>query len=417
MSAFDPARIRDDFPILHQEVNGHPLVYLDNAATTQKPRAVIDALVHYYETTNANIHRGIHTLAVRATNDYEAVRAKAARHIGATNDQDIVFTRNTTESINLVARAWGDANLSEGDEIVLSLMEHHSNIVPWQLLAARTGAVLRYADIDEQGELDLDTLRDLIGPRTKVVSIVHMSNVLGTINPVAEIAEMAHAVGALMLVDGAQSAPHLPLDVEALGCDLFAFSAHKMLGPTGVGVLWARPGLLAEMEPFLGGGEMISIVKPEGSTWAEGPHKFEAGTPNIADVIAFGAALDYLRDLGMEVVREHEKRITAYALDALGRAGGITVHGPSDVEQRGGAVSFTLEDVHPHDVSTIVDSRGVAIRAGHHCAQLLMRRLNVPATNRASFYIYNEEREVDVLVDALAQAKRVFGRVDSRTAV
>ncbi len=417
MSAFDPARIRDDFPILRQEVNGHPLVYLDNAATTQKPRAVIDALVHYYETTNANIHRGIHTLAVRATNDYEAVRAKTARHIGATNDQDIVFTRNTTESINLVARAWGDANLSEGDEIVLSLMEHHSNIVPWQLLAARTGAVLRYADIDEQGELDLDALRDLIGPRTKVVSIVHMSNVLGTINPVTEIAEMAHAVGALMLLDGAQSAPHLPLDVEALGCDLFAFSAHKMLGPTGVGVLWARPGLLAEMEPFLGGGEMISIVRPEGSTWAEGPHKFEAGTPNIADVIAFGAALDYLRDLGMDVVREHEKRITAYALDALGRAGGITVHGPSDVERRGGAVSFTLEDVHPHDVSTIVDSRGVAIRAGHHCAQLLMRRLDVPATNRASFYIYNEEREVDVLVDALAQAKRVFGRVDSRTAV
>jgi len=417
VSAFDPARIRDDFPILRQEVNGHPLVYLDNAATTQKPRAVIDALVHYYETTNANIHRGIHTLAVRATNDYEAVRAKTARHIGATNDQDIVFTRNTTESINLVARAWGDANLSEGDEIVLSLMEHHSNIVPWQLLAARTGAVLRYADIDEQGELDLDALRDLIGPRTKVVSIVHMSNVLGTINPVTEIAEMAHAVGALMLLDGAQSAPHLPLDVEALGCDLFAFSAHKMLGPTGVGVLWARPGLLAEMEPFLGGGEMISIVRPEGSTWAEGPHKFEAGTPNIADVIAFGAALDYLRDLGMDVVREHEKRITAYALDALGRAGGITVHGPSDVERRGGAVSFTLEDVHPHDVSTIVDSRGVAIRAGHHCAQLLMRRLDVPATNRASFYIYNEEREVDVLVDALAQAKRVFGRVDSRTAV
>ena len=417
MSAFDPARIRDDFPILHQEVNGHPLVYLDNAATTQKPRAVIDALVHYYETTNANIHRGIHTLAVRATNDYEAVRAKAARHIGATNDQDIVFTRNTTESINLVARAWGDANLSEGDEIVLSLMEHHSNIVPWQLLATRTGAVLRYADIDEQGELDLDALRDLIGARTKVVSIVHMSNVLGTINPVAEIAEMAHAVGALMLVDGAQSAPHLPLDVEALGCDLFAFSAHKMLGPTGVGVLWARPGLLAEIEPFLGGGEMISIVRPEGSTWAEGPHKFEAGTPNIADVIAFGAALDYLRDLGMDVVREHEKRITAYALDALGRAGGITVHGPSEVERRGSAVSFTLEDVHPHDVSTIVDSRGVAIRAGHHCAQLLMRRLNVPATNRASFYIYNEEREIDVLVDALEQAKRVFGRVDSRTAV
>ena len=413
----DTARLREDFPILGREVNGHPLVYLDNAATTQKPRAVIEALTRYYETQNANIHRGIHTLAVEATDAYEGVRAKAARHVGAGNAEDVVFTRNTTESINLVARAWGDANLGEGDEIVLTLMEHHSNIVPWQLLAGRTGATLRYADVDAEGRLDLDSLRALIGARTKLVSVTHMSNVLGTINPIAEIAEMARSAGALLLVDGAQSAPHLPVDVEALGCDVFAFSAHKMLGPTGVGVLWARPGLLAGMEPFLGGGEMIAIVRPERSTWAEGPHKFEAGTPNIADVIAFGAALDYLDGLGMEAVRAHERRITAYAIEALERAGGITVHGPRDVEVRGGAVSFELEGVHPHDVSTIVDAYGVAIRAGHHCAQLLMRHLGVPATNRASFYLYNEEREVDALVEALGEAKRVFGRAESRTAV
>ncbi|HCU99640.1 MAG: cysteine desulfurase [Dehalococcoidia bacterium] len=412
-----PAQLRKDFPILERQINGHPLAYLDNAATTQKPRPVIESLVHYYETQNANIHRGIHTLAVEATKAYEDVRAKASKHIGATNTEDIVFTRNTTESLNLVARAWGDANLQEDDEIVLSLMEHHSNIVPWQLLAARTGARLRYADIAPNGLLQIDSLRKMIGNRTKLVSITHMSNVLGTINPIAEIAEMTHAVGALLIVDGAQSAPHLPVDVNQLGCDVFAFSAHKMLGPTGVGVLWARPGLLAEMDPFLGGGEMISIVRPEGSTWAEGPHKFEAGTPNIADVIAFGTALDYLHDLGMENVREHEKHITAYAIDALESSGGITVHGPRDIEARGGAVSFEVDGVHPHDVSTIVDAYGIAIRAGHHCAQLLMRYLNVPATNRASFYIYNEEHEVDALLNALEEAKRMFGNVDSRTAV
>jgi cysteine desulfurase/selenocysteine lyase len=277
--------------------------------------------------------------------------------------------------------------------------------------------VLRYVDFDDQGQLDLAQLRSLIGPRTKIVSVVHMSNVLGTINPVAEIAEIGHAVGALVLVDGAQSAPHMPIDVNALGCDFFAFSAHKMLGPTGVGVLWAREGLLESMEPFLGGGEMISLVKPEISTWAEMPHKFEAGTPNIADVIAFGAALDYLANLGMQNVREHEKRITAYAMDALQSVDGLTIHGPDNVEKRGGAVSFSLRDVHPHDVSTIVDAHGVAIRAGHHCAQLLMRRLGVPATNRASFYIYNTESEVDVLVDALNHANRLFSRDDARTAV
>ncbi|MEP7215716.1 MAG: cysteine desulfurase [Anaerolineaceae bacterium] len=417
LASLDAVRIQGDFPILQQEVNGRRLVYLDNAATTQKPRQVIDALVRYYETSNANIHRGIHTLAVRATGQYEGVRAKVAGHIGASNPADVVFTRNTTESINLVARAWGDAHVGEGDEVVLSVMEHHSNIVPWQMLAKRVGATLRYAEVCDDGTLDLDSLRSLVTAKTKLVSIVHMSNVLGTINPVAEIAGIAHAVGALMLVDGAQSAPHLPLNVGEMGCDFFAFSAHKMLGPTGVGVLWAKPGLLEEMEPFLGGGEMISVVKPETSTWADVPHKFEAGTPNIADVIAFGAALDYLGELGMDTVREHEKAITAHAIDQLERLPGVRIHGPHDVERRGGAVSFTVDGVHPHDVSTVVDSYGVAIRAGHHCAQLLMRRLNVPATNRASFYIYNDERDVEVLIAALRHTIKVFSNDAARTSV
>jgi cysteine desulfurase/selenocysteine lyase len=410
-------RIREEFPILRQQVNGHPLVYLDNAATTQKPRQVVDALVRYYETTNANIHRGIHTLAVRATEQYEAVRAKAARHVGGEGHGNIVFTRNATESINLVARAWGDANIGEGDEIVLSLMEHHSNIVPWQLLARRTGAVLRYGDITADGQLDLDHIRSLIGERTKLVSMVHVSNVLGTINPIAEISAMAHEVGALMLVDGAQSAPHMAVDVGALGCDFFAFSAHKMLGPTGVGALWARPGLLEDMDPFLGGGEMISLVQQAESTWADVPHKFEAGTPNIADVIAFGAALDYLADLGMDNVRAHERAITEYAIDGLLQVPGVSIQGPLDASKRGGAVSFTIEGVHPHDVSTIVDSFGIAIRAGHHCAQLLMRKLELPATNRASFYIYNTRAEVDALVAAIKEAQKVFDRAGTRTAV
>ena len=410
-------RIREEFPILRQQVNGHPLVYLDNAATTQKPRQVVAALVRYYETTNANIHRGIHTLAVRATEQYEAVRAKAARHVGGEGHGNIVFTRNATESINLVARAWGDANIGEGDEIVLSLMEHHSNIVPWQLLARRTGAVLRYGDITADGQLDLDHIRSLIGERTKLVSMVHVSNVLGTINPIAEISAMAHEVGALMLVDGAQSAPHMAVDVGALGCDFFAFSAHKMLGPTGVGALWARPGLLEDMDPFLGGGEMISLVQQAESTWADVPHKFEAGTPNIADVIAFGAALDYLADLGMDNVRAHERAITEYAIDGLLQVPGVSIQGPLDASKRGGAVSFTIEGVHPHDVSTIVDSFGIAIRAGHHCAQLLMRKLELPATNRASFYIYNTRAEVDALVAAIKEAQKVFDRAGTRTAV
>jgi cysteine desulfurase / selenocysteine lyase len=415
--SIDTGRLREDFPILHQEVHGKPLVYLDSAATTQKPRQVIDALVRYYEQDNANIHRGIHALAVRATHQYEAVRARVAGFIGARDPHGIVFTRNTTESLNLVARAWGDEHVSSGDEIVLSMMEHHSNIVPWQLLARRKGATLRYANVDDAGYLDIDHLRSLITPKTRVVSITHASNVLGTITPIAEIAEMAHAVGALLVVDGAQSVPHMPVNVDTLGCDVLAFSAHKMLGPTGVGVLWANPRFLEQTEPFLGGGEMISIVREDGSTWAEVPHKFEAGTPNIGDVIAFSAAIDYLETLGMSAVRDHERELTAYAIDRLSTIPGVAVHGPKDPDHRGGAVSFSMAEAHPHDISTIVDTQGVAIRAGHHCAQLLMRRLGVAATTRASLYIYNEAREIDVLVDALQEVRRVFGHAGTRSAV
>lgn len=413
----DTDAIRKDFPILDQQVNGRPLVYLDSAATTQKPRQVIDALVRYYETSNANIHRGIHTLANRATEQYEGVRAKVARFIGAPNPDDVVFTRNSTESINLVAHSWGDSHIGEGDEIVLTLMEHHSNIVPWQLLARRKGAVLRYITVREDGHLDMDHVRALVGPRTKLISLVHMSNVLGTINPVAEIAAIAREHGALVLLDAAQSVPHLPVDVTALGADFVAFSSHKMLGPTGVGVLWAREGLLAEMDPFLGGGDMIALVRPEESTWADVPHKFEAGTPNIADVIAFGAAIDYLEALGMANVRQHEIELTAYAMDALAQIDGLRIFGPSNPGEKGGVVSFAMEAAHPHDIATIADGHGVAIRAGHHCAQLLMRHLGVPATSRASFAIYNDTHDVDALVEALRHVNRIFGGGDARAAV
>jgi cysteine desulfurase/selenocysteine lyase len=404
----DIASIRKDFPILGQSINGHPLVYLDNAATTQKPRQVIDALTRYYETSNANIHRGIHTLAVRATEQYEAVRGKTAHFIGAPRTADIIFTRNTTESINLVARAWGDKNVGPGDEIVLSVMEHHSNIVPWQQLCQRTGARLRFAQITDNGQLDLVHLRSLVGAKTKLVAITHISNVLGTINPVEEIARIAHSAGALFLVDGAQSGAQLAIDVCALDADFFAFSAHKMYGPTGVGVLWAREGILDAMDPFLGGGDMISVVREEESTWAELPHKFEAGTPSIADVIAFGAALDYLECLGMDAVRQHERNLAQYAFEQLPAVPGLSVLGPGRADACGGAISFVMEGVHPHDVATIADGFGVAVRAGHHCAQPLMRRLGVPATSRASFGLYNETREVDILIEALRHATKVF---------
>lgn len=415
--AIDIHRLRADFPILDQQVNGRRLVYLDSAATSQKPRPVIDAITRYYETSNANIHRGVHTLAVRATDQYEAARGRVAGFIGASEPGSVVFTRNTTEAINLVARSWGDEHIGEGDEIVLTLMEHHSNIVPWQLLARRKGAVLRYAGIRPDGTLDLDGLAALIGPRTKLVAVTHMSNVLGTINPVAEIATMARRAGAVLLVDGAQSVPHLAVDVEALGADFFAFSAHKMLGPTGVGVLWAGAGLLDGMEPFLGGGDMISIVRRDESTWADVPHKFEAGTPNIADVVAFEAAIDYLEALGMDAVRAHEQELTGYALDRLRRVPGLRIFGPEDPAVRGGVVSFAMDSAHPHDIATIADGYGVAIRAGHHCAQLLMRELGVPATARASFGIHNGTDDIDALVEALGRVVQVFGGGDARAAV
>ena len=408
MDPLDVQAIRRDFPILGRLVHGKPLVYLDNAATSQKPRQVIRALVDYYERSNANIHRGVHALAEEATEAYEGARRKVARFIGAAGPEEILFTRNTTEAINLVAYTWARDNVGAGDEIVITAMEHHSNIVPWQWLAREKGARLNYAELRADGTLDLADVDRLITPRTRLVSMVHMSNALGTINPVAEVAELAHARGAMMLVDGAQSVPHLPTDVVRLGCDFLAFSSHKMLGPTGVGVLWGRRAVLEEMRPFLGGGEMIEVVGREESTYNVLPWKYEAGTPNIADVIAFGAAVDYLAELGMARVRAHELELVRYALEQVGSVPGVTIYGPAEPERRGGVVSFTMDDVHPHDLGQIVDYEGVAIRAGNHCAQLVMKALDVGSTARASFYVYNTPDEVDVLVRALIGAKEIF---------
>jgi len=405
---FDARQVRGDFPILKREVHGKPLVYLDNAATSQKPRAVVDALVSYYEHSNANIHRGIHALAEEATELYEGSRRGVAAFIGAP-PQSIVFVRNTTEAINLVAWRWARAQLHAGDEILVTVAEHHSNLVPWHLIARETGAVVRAIPITDDGVLDLDAARQLIGPRTRLVSVAQMSNVLGTIHPVETLAGWAHDVGARVLVDGAQSVPHLPVDVNKLDCDFLAFSSHKMLGPTGVGVLYGKPELLSAMPPLLGGGGMIDEVSIEGSTWAEPPERFEAGTPNIADVVAFRAAIDYLNALGIANVRSHEAQLTAYALDRLSSVKGVKLYGPRDVAQRGGVISFNIGDVHPHDVSTIVDQEGVAIRAGHHCCQPLMKRLGVAATARASVYVYNTEEDINALARSLGKVTEIFG--------
>ena len=402
------AAIREAFPILSREVHGHPLVYLDNAATTQKPQSVIDALSNYYSTMNANIHRGLHTLAEEATAAYEDVRKQVATFINAGSHREVVFTRNTTESLNLLAYTLG-ARLNPGDEIVLTAAEHHSNLVPWQLVSQRSGAKLRFIELNDDQQIDVDTARAAINANTRIVSIVHMSNVLGSIAPVAEISEMARAVGATMIVDAAQSAPHIPVDVADLGVDYMAFSAHKMLGPTGVGVLWGRQELLADLDPFLGGGEMISVVTREESSWAALPHKFEAGTPNIADVIAFGAALDFLNDVGMDAIAAHDAELTHYAVDRLSHLEGLDIYGPSDPSDRSAVIAFNYRDIHSHDVATILDRGGIAVRAGHHCAQPLMRTLGVPATARASFYLYNERSEVDALVDGLLEAGERFG--------
>jgi len=406
----DVHRIRKDFPILERKVYGKPLVYLDNAATSQKPRQVIDALVDYYENYNANIHRAVHCLGEEATAAYEEARAKVAKFINAPSPESVIFTRNTTEAINLVAYTWGRANVLEGDEILLTQMEHHSNLIPWQRLASEKGATVRYIELTDTQTLALDGLENLFDARTRIAAMPHVSNSLGTINPVEKIAAEARRNGTLFLVDGAQGAPHLPVDVQAIGCDFYAFSSHKMLGPTGVGVLYGRPELLEEMEPFLGGGEMIRKVTFEGATWNDLPWKFEAGTPNIADVIAFGSAIDYLNKLGMENVREHEIEITDYALTRLSQLEGIVMYGPPDPRERGGVVSFNFGDLHPHDIGTVLDHHGVAIRAGHHCTQPLMRTLGVSGTARASFYIYNTPEEVDVLIEALEATRDFFTR-------
>ena len=406
--ALDIAQIRRDFPILERQVYGKPLVYFDNAATSQKPRQVIDALVRYYENSNANIHRAVHCLGEEATTAYEEAREKVARFINAPSSECVIFTSNTTEAINLVSYTWARQNIREGDEILLTRMEHHSNLIPWQRVAAEQGATIRYVELDDDQTLALDGLENLFDARTKMMAMPQVSNSLGTINPVEKIGTEARRHGVMFLVDGAQGAPHMPVDVQAIGCDFYAFSSHKMLGPTGVGVLYGRRELLEEMEPFLGGGEMIKKVTYEDATWNDLPWKFEAGTPNIADVIAFGAAVDYLTEVGMENVRQHEVEITDYALRRLSELDHMVIYGPRDLSQRGGVVSFNHGDLHPHDVGTILDRHGVAIRAGHHCTQPLMRQLGVSGTARASFYLYNTLEEVDVLVDALHAAREFF---------
>jgi cysteine desulfurase/selenocysteine lyase len=399
---------RADFPILAREINGKPLAFLDSAASSQKPTAVLDAMDQFARTSYANIHRGAYTLSEEATRAYERARKNVAKFINARSAREVIFTRNTTESINLVARTWADANLRAGDAILLSEMEHHSNIVPWQLAAQRTGARVSYTPITNEGELDLaayDTLLERHKP--KLVALTQMSNVLGTLTPLPELIAKAHAVGALVLVDGAQGAPHLPVDVRALDCDFYAFSGHKMLGPSGIGVLWGRAALLEAMPPFLGGGDMIREVTLEGTTFNDLPWKYEAGTPAIIEAVGLGAAVDYLRQLDMEQVRAHEHALTVYALERLRAIPGLTIFGPP-AERRGGVISFTLGDIHAHDLATLLDREGVAVRAGHHCAQPLMERLQVAATARASFYVYTTSAEIDTLAEALEHARAVF---------
>ena len=407
---FDVAKIRKDFPILSKTVYGKPLVYLDNAATSQKPRQVIQALVDYYEGYNSNVHRGVHALSMEATQRYEEARQKIADFIGAGSSEAVIFVRNTTEAINLVAGTWAVANLKAGDEILTTEMEHHSNLVPWQKLAKEKGVVLRFVPVTDQGTLDISNLDSLLNERTRLVAFNHMSNVLGTINPVDELTRAARAKGALVLLDGAQSVPHMPVNVQELDCDFMAFSGHKMMGPTGIGVLYVKPSITDQMEPFLRGGEMVKQVWLEDATWNDLPMKFEAGTPNIADTIALGAAVDYLQALDMSQVRQHETQITAYALESFRELKeDLEMYGPEDLNIRGGIVSFYAHDVHPHDLGTMLDREGIAIRAGHHCAMPLVRdRLGKAATARASFYVYNTEEEVDQLVEALKQALRFF---------
>lgn len=404
----DVDKIRADFPILSVEAHpGVPLVYLDNAATSQKPNVVIDAMSAYYRHTNANVHRGIHRLSEDATAAYEAARQRVAHFINAEEMETVIFVRNTTEAINLVAQSWGRMNVGAGDEILLTEMEHHSNIVPWQLLAQEKGALIRYIPFTANGLLDLSQLPALLTERTKVVAFSAMSNVFGTINPTRELVTAAHSAGAIAVVDAAQSVPHFPVDVQALDCDFLAFSGHKMCGPTGIGVLFGRRSLLEEMPPFLGGGDMIRRVRLEGSTWNDLPWKFEAGTPSIAEGIGLGAAVGYLSNIGMDAILAHEQFVTGYALEALSEVKGVQVLGPP-AAQKGGVAAFTLDGVHPHDISQILDQDGIAIRAGHHCAMPLHHKLGIPASARASFYLYTSTDEIDRLVEGLRRVRSVF---------
>ena len=403
--------IKSYFPILNQEVNGHPLVYLDSAATSQKPIQVIEAMRKYYELDNSNVHRGVHTLGNRATDLYEGAREKVRKFINANSTKEVIFTRGTTTSLNTVAGGYARQTLQEGDEIVISYMEHHSNIIPWQQVAKEKGAVLKYLDLEADGTISLDTVRKTITPKTKIVSVMMVSNVLGTINPVKEIAKIAHENGAIMVVDGAQAAPHMKIDVQDIDCDFLAFSGHKMCGPTGIGVLYGKQAILENMEPVEFGGEMIDFVGLYESTWKELPWKFEGGTPIIASAIGLGAAIDFLTELGLENIEAYEHKLAAYAMDQMETIDGLTIYGPRDANKRCGLVTFNLDDVHPHDVATVLDMNGIAVRAGHHCAQPLMKWLQVTATARASFYMYNDEADIDALVAGLRGAKEYFNDV------
>ncbi|WP_432360284.1 cysteine desulfurase [Sporosarcina sp. UB5] len=400
--------IRKHFPILDQEINGHPLVYLDSAATSQKPRQVIEAMNDYYMYDNANVHRGVHTLGNRATDHYEGAREKVRKFINAKSTQEVIFTRGTTTALNMVAQSYGRANVGEGDEIVITHMEHHANIIPWQQLAKEKGAILKYIVLEEDGTLSLDKVRESVTDRTKIVSMMYVSNVLGTMNPIKEVTEIAHAHGAVMVVDGAQAAPHLKLDVQKLDCDFLAFSGHKMCGPTGIGVLYGKKELLNEMEPVEFGGEMIDFVGLYESTWKELPWKFEGGTPIIAGAIGLGAAIDFLEEIGLDQIERHEHELAGYAMEKMSLIDGLTIYGPLDPKKRAGIVTFNLDNVHPHDLATVLDMNGIAVRAGHHCAQPLMKWLECSSTARASFYVYNTKEDVDRLVEGLRIAKEYF---------
>ncbi|MFW7386630.1 cysteine desulfurase [Vagococcus fluvialis] len=401
-------KIKNDFPILFQEVNDEPLIYLDNAATSQKPKQVINSLVHYYEHDNANVHRGVHTLAERATSSYEASREKVRNFINAKSTKEVLFTRGTTTAINWLSRSYGDANVSAGDEILISQMEHHSNIVTWQELAKRQNATLVYVDLTDEGELDIEDFKKKLSHKTKIVSLAHASNVLGVVNPINELTNLVHEVGAVIVVDGAQSVPHMSVDVQDLDADFYAFSGHKMCGPTGIGVLYGKQNLLEKMEPIEFGGEMIDFVYHDHSTWTELPWKFEAGTPNIAGAIALGSAIDYLTEIGMDNIHQHEQELVEYVFPKLKAIEGLTIYGPQDPKKHTGVIAFNIDGVHPHDASTALDMEGVAVRAGHHCVQPLLTYLGVQSTTRASFYFYNTKKDADRLVEAIIATKEFF---------